>query len=93
MPGSFGYTDELCRQFFSDRLAEVIEHLRSVHRVQFVKRPHALGTPDSYGNLWYCFACVGRLGQDHRSFRSDKAMWDHLNSLHDCSLDNIERPF
>jgi hypothetical protein len=30
-----------------------------------------------------------KLGKGHRRFRSDKAMWDHLNACHDSTLDEI----
>lgn len=70
-------------------LGEVIEHLRSKH-LSFIRRPNALGFSDSHGHVWYCFHCESKTGNDHRSFQSDKAMWDHLNDRHDHQLDGIK---
>ncbi|CAG8952051.1 hypothetical protein HYFRA_00000787 [Hymenoscyphus fraxineus] len=74
-----------------DTLDEVIEHLRSAHKLTYIRRPNRLGIPDTHGHLWYCFhvKCETREGKDHRSFRSDGAMWDHLNACHDWDIDGI----
>jgi hypothetical protein len=61
-------------------LGQVIDHLRGVHGWRFIRRPYALGFSDSHGHLWYCFGCDTKLGKGHKSFRSDKAIWDHLNA-------------
>ncbi|KAF2210294.1 hypothetical protein CERZMDRAFT_121893 [Cercospora zeae-maydis SCOH1-5] len=90
MPGLFSCTDETCQWFYTEDLGEVLDHIRSTHRNGFVKRPSALGTPDSHGHRWYCFRCIGKLGKDHKSFDTHRAMWDHLNAAHDCCLDTIE---
>jgi hypothetical protein len=67
---------------------EVIEHLRKEHKLSFISRPQMPGASDAHGNIWYCKRCVvNKLGKDHRSFQSDRAMWDHLNSCHDYELD------
>ena len=70
-------------------LAGIIEHLRRQHKLRFISRPAALGSQDDHGNSWYCFSCTTRWEKDHRSFRSDRAMWDHLNAKHDIELDDI----
>lgn len=72
-------------------LDEVIDHLQSVHRLEFIRRPSVLGMSDTHGNCWYCWKCIGKLSKDHRSFKSDRAMWDHLNACHDTYLDDIMR--
>jgi hypothetical protein len=69
-------------------LNEITEHLRQKH-VPNIRRPSRLGIPDNHGNVWYYFQCEGTAGKDHRSFRSDIAMWGHLNSKHDHELDSI----
>lgn len=90
---SYLYTceDQLC---WEDQgllsLSETIEHLRTKHRLSFIRRPNSLGTSDSHGHVWYCFNCETDIGKDHRSFQSNKAMWDHLNDCHNYQLDNIK---
>lgn len=41
---------------------------------------------DSHGNRWYCFECMEKGfhfdKKNHRSFKSDRAVWDHLNACH-----------
>ncbi len=69
-------------------LGEVIEHLRGIHGHRFIQRPSSLGMFDTHGNCWYCFKCSGKLDKDHRSFKSDKAMWDHQNARHDFLLNH-----
>jgi hypothetical protein len=78
-----------CKTFSSSNLAEVIEHVRREHEPHNVKRPNALGSPDSHGHLWYYFWCTGAYGKDHRSFGSDQAMWNHLQQYHDHWLADI----
>lgn len=68
----------------------LIEHLRRVHHLGFIGRPGALGATDSHGHMWYCFECESDI-KDHRSFDSDKAMWNHLQQRHFYSLDDIVR--
>ena len=91
MAPSFGCKgkDKRCQPFSSDGLGEVIEHLRREHEPNNVKRPNALGIPDSHGHLWYCFGCTGAYGKDHKSFGSDRGMWDHLNQCHSHWLVDI----
>lgn len=75
-----------------DSLDEVIEHLRSKHKLSyFIQRPHGVGVPDNHGHVWYCFhvRCKTRRGKEHRSFPSDKAMWAHLNDCHSDEVDKI----
>lgn len=88
MPLSYVCSDSLCADHVLRGLAEVIEHLRTRHRLSFIRRPDSLGLSDSHGNFWYCFDCETAI-KDHRSFRSDKAMWDHLCDRHDYQVDNI----
>ena len=76
-------TAKRCRPFTSDDLGEAIEHLRRDHEPYHIKRPPAVGVSDSHGHVWYCYACEGKLGQDHMSYDSDRAMWDHLKQCHD----------
>ena len=51
------------------------------------------GEPDTHGNFWYCVSCdtyerdcdgfpSGYFSKDHRSFRSDEHMWEHLRCRH-----------
>ncbi|CAG8975153.1 hypothetical protein HYALB_00004452 [Hymenoscyphus albidus] len=78
-----------------DTLGEVIEHLRSAHKLTYMRRPNRLGILDSHGHLWYCFhvKCETRevVGKDHRSFRFDGAMWDRFNACHDWDFDGVIR--
>ena len=69
-------------------LGQTIEHLRGNHGPIFIRRPSALGVSDTRGLVWYCFYCSGKL-KDHRSFGSDRAMWDHLNICHNAALDDL----
>jgi hypothetical protein len=83
--------DQLCREDLDlHSLGETIEHLRKKHRLSFIRRPGSLGTSDSHGHVWYCFDCETKAGKNHRSFQSNKAMWDHLNDHHNHQLDNIK---
>lgn len=88
MSQSYVCTDTACYDLYLDTLGETIDHLRGVHGRTSIHRPHAVGVPDSRGHLWYC-KCLGRLGKDHRSFNSHRAMWDHLNSKHDEWLETL----
>jgi hypothetical protein len=78
-----------CQSFCSADLGETIEHLRRDHQPSNIKRPQALGVSDSHGHVWYCHACKGKLGQDHRSYDSDQAMWDHVNQCHEHWLEDF----
>ena len=69
---------------------EAIEHLREKHKLLFIRRPQRPGTPDTHGNIWYCYACETKMGKDHRSFQSDGAMWRLLNHCHNHELDDIK---
>ena len=68
-----------------------IDHLRGSHRFTWIRRPHAVGVADNHGHVWYCFKCLGKWGQDHRSFDSHRAMWDHLCDKHDEWRDCLKR--
>ena len=70
-------------------LADVLEHLRKRH-ASLIRRPASLGIPDSHGHLWYCFYCESDFN-DHRSYNSDKAMFDHLRRRHSDVTDSIRR--
>lgn len=86
MAQTYACTSPSCPQFETFYpLDEMIEHIRKKH-ISSIRRPNALGISDSHGNVWYCFACEGSLGQDHRSFNSDQAMWAHLNDKHDLEV-------
>lgn len=75
--------DQLCEgDQYLFGLDEVIEHLRKKHKRSFIKRPQGLGISDSHGHVWYCFDCEADTGKDHKSFKSGKDMWNHLNSCH-----------
>ena len=78
-----------CQSFLSSDLGEIIEHLRRDHKPHDIKRPHALGVSDSHEHLWYCFACRGKLGEDHRSYDSDQAMWQHIKQCHEWLTDIV----
>ncbi|KAE8346203.1 hypothetical protein BDV24DRAFT_124458 [Aspergillus arachidicola] len=69
--------------------ADVNEHLRK-HHAGFIWRPASLGIPDSHGHLWYCFGCESQFN-DHRSYNSDNAMFDHLRQRHADVTDSIRR--
>lgn len=68
-------------------LDKAIDHARSCHS-NFIKRPGRLGNMDSHGHLWYCFACEGALN-DHRSYDSNRAMWNHLKTSHKNVVEDI----
>jgi hypothetical protein len=93
MSQSYICTDRLCNDCYLWDLGQVIDHLRGIHDHNiFIRRPSALGFPDSHGNFWYCFGCDTKLSKDHRSFKSDKAMWDHLKAweeVQDVAMDLI----
>lgn len=69
---------------------EVIEHLRSKHKLSFIRRPNRPGDQDSHEHVWYCFDGETDTGKDHRSFQSGEAMWNHLNDRHFDQLDGIK---
>lgn len=87
----FACKDQLCEDDQGlHSLGEAIEHLRTKHKLCFIRRPHSLGLSDSHGHVWYCFQCGTKTGKDYRSFQSHKAMWDHLNDRHNYQLDKIK---
>jgi hypothetical protein len=88
MSQSYVCTNQRCKERELQDLGEVIDHLRT-HGGILISRPAALGVSDSHGHLWYCFSCETNLAKDHRSFRSDRAMWDHLNACHGHMLHGI----
>jgi hypothetical protein len=90
MPQGYGCADARCQHFYTEDLSGVIEHVRRAHNDGLLKRPHALGTPDTHGHLWYCFECDSRSGNDHSSYDSDQAMWDHLSRCHEYCVSTIE---
>jgi hypothetical protein len=79
-----------CDEQEFESLNEVIEHVRSAHKLRFIHRPGGLGERDGHGHLWQCFACDTKSFKGHRSYDSDQAMWNHLNSCHDSDLDDIK---
>ena len=95
MSRSYICKDNICNTRGRSHLenhGEAIEHLRRYHHQSFIKGPNKLGIPDSHGNYWYCFhskCSYNKSGKDHRSFRSDRAMWDHLCDCHDGCMDGI----
>jgi hypothetical protein len=89
MSQSYTCKDTYCNSRYLWDLGQVIEHLRGAHGKSFLRRPCVLGILDSHGHLWYCFGCDTKLGKGYRSFRSDKTMWDHLNTCRDCDVDDI----
>jgi hypothetical protein len=91
MPREYGCADIRCQQFYSENLSGAIEHVRRAHSNGSLKRPHALDTPDTHGHLWYCFECESRSGNDHSSYDSDQAMWDHLSRRHEYCVSTIEK--
>ena len=82
--------DQSCQDLqYLSGLDEVIDHLRKKHRLNFIRRLYGLGDADDQGLVWYCEYCQSQKGHSHRSFESDKAMWDHLNDRHGYKLDKI----
>jgi hypothetical protein len=76
-----------CAQIF-EHLEDAIEHVQQ-HHASYVRRPQAVGCPDSYGHLWYCFGCETAL-RDHRSFNSHEAMLHHLTDRHVIDIVRID---
>jgi hypothetical protein len=68
---------------------EAIEHLRRYH-ASFIRRPERLRAADSHGHIWYCIDCEYRNLNNHRSFDSHKAMWNHLQCRHGLILDCLD---
>jgi hypothetical protein len=99
MAQSWACNDSSCRYDFDspmdlDGLDEVIEHIRSIHKLSYlIRRQNAVGVPDNHGHLWYCFHpwCGARTEKGHKSFDSHKAMWNHLNDCHQGEFDMIVR--
>jgi hypothetical protein len=60
---------------------EVIAHLQLLHVPTSIRRPYP-HYPDPEGNIWYCYACKGKSGRKCRKYRSNQAMWDHINARH-----------
>lgn len=73
-------------------IQQTIEHVRRYH-ASFIRRPGRLGDFDTHGHMWYCFDCESRTLNDHRSYDSDRAMWNHLQQSHttvvDCIMDSF----
>lgn len=69
-------------------IREAIEHIRAKH-VGFIRRPGRPGECDTHGHTWYCFDCESRAFSDHRSYDSDRAMWNHLKDRHIGIFDYI----
>lgn len=73
------YSYECCgSEWFED---EIVEHIRKKHSFTGIRRPHAVGVPDSHNHIWYCFDCETDL-KYHRSFDTHWAMLQHLRDLH-----------
>lgn len=90
MTREYGCTDIRCQRFYTEDLGEVIEHIRRAHNNGSLRRLHALGTRDTHGHLWYCYDCESRSGNDHSSFNSHQAMWNHLSHRHEHCVRTIE---
>lgn len=91
MSYSYVFKDKPCNDLYLEDLSEVIEHLRTHYGEGFIRRPGRVGDYDSHGNVWYCFRCTGKLGQDHRSCRSHRDMWNHIEACHDWEREYIYR--
>ena len=64
---------------------EVVEHMRGAHsNYDWIRRPNVI---DNHGHLWYCFRCKGKSAQDHRSYDSGRAMWNHIRDQHNDALE------
>jgi hypothetical protein len=87
---SYTCTRMFCEEQEFENLGEVIEHLRGTHKLEFIKRLGRLGDRDGHGHVWHCFNCDTHWNKNHRSYNSDRAMWDHLNDCHDPLLDDIK---
>jgi hypothetical protein len=67
---------------------KVVESLRKIGvsmNSLDIRRPSRVGEYDAHGNMWYCFCC-DTFVKDHRSFKSSRAMLDHLKSKHSLEL-------
>jgi len=90
MSQSYCCKAKFCNIQYIETLGQAIDHLRGYHFLRYIDRPSKLGTPDFYGNLWYCRPCYKlKISKDHRSFKSDRAMWDHLNTCHEFDVEDI----
>ena len=87
---SYECRDSFCEGIVLQHLEEVIEHVRGFHTLHRIQRPGALGQPDSHGHVWYCSRCGNAMGKDHRSFNSDSAMWQHLQTHDDLDVGKIK---
>ena len=77
-----------CGLTFVD-LGDAIEHVRKNHFID-IRRPGAVGHQDSHGHVWYCFQCE-TWPKDHRSFGSNEAMLQHMQSCHGGVISLVER--
>ena len=63
------------------KIHDIGTHLRKYHRVD-IRLAGCLEETNSHGHYWYCFSCNSKSGNDHRSFDSDQALFDHLRTVH-----------
>jgi hypothetical protein len=70
-----------------DSLANMVEHVRRYH-ASFIIRHGRLGSLDTHGHMWYCFAC-DRPFSHHRSYDTHKALWDHLKASHETEVETM----
>ena len=63
------------------KIDEIATHLHKHHHVD-IRLAGCVEETDSHGHYWYCFTCNSKSGNDHRSFDSDQALFDHLRDVH-----------
>ena len=63
------------------KIDEIATHLHKHHQVD-IRLAGCVEETDSHGHYWYCFTCNSKSGNDHRSFDSDQALFDHLRDVH-----------
>jgi hypothetical protein len=100
MPPSFSCTEDHIvigpELLHTTNLGDVILHLELLHEpgairriVQWITRNER----DPNGYIWCCYACKRKSGRKCRKYRSDQAMWDHINACHeDWLVDIVETP-
>ena len=100
MPPSFSCTEDHIvigpELLHTTNLGDVILHLELLYEREAIRRIVQWITPngrDTNGYIWCCYACKGKSGRKCRKYRSDQAMWDHINACHnDWLVDIVETP-